>query len=154
MGADRPPVSSPTQSQIATAQKFGVDPRWVKSDGTIDWPTKENSGFDDGFDAPPKIIDLRPGATFDRYGGRIDGSGEFFDTGKFVAAKDVPFEQRSLPDSSLNAPYRQYEVVKPIPGVNSGNAAPWFGKPGGGVQYQLPMSIDDLLVNGFIRLIK
>nr|WP_242628780.1 hemagglutinin repeat-containing protein [Xanthomonas oryzae] len=154
MGADRPPVSNPKQSQIATAQKVGVDARWVKSDGTIDWPTKENSGFDDGFDAPPKIIDLRPGATFDRYGGRIDGSGEFFDTGKFVAAKDVPFEQRSLPDSSLNAPYRQYEVVKPIPGVNSGNAAPWFGKPGGGVQYQLPMSIDDLLVNGFIRLIK
>ncbi|KAB0508770.1 DUF4237 domain-containing protein [Pseudomonas lini] len=31
------------------------------------------------------------------------------------------------------------------PEVNSVSAAPWFGKPGMGTQYQLPMSIDELV---------
>jgi hypothetical protein len=78
----------------------------------------------------------------------------FADQGKFVAPTDVPFDQRALPDSSLKSPYRQYEVLKPIPEVNSGSAAPWFGKPGMGTQYQLPMSIDELVAQGFIKPIK
>lgn len=63
----------------------------------------------------------------------------------------MPFDQRALPESSLRSPYRQYEVLKPIPEVNYGNAASWFGKIGGGTQYQLPMSVDDLLKEGFIK---
>ncbi|WP_394355415.1 TNT domain-containing protein [Halocynthiibacter styelae] len=51
----------------------------------------------------------------------------------------------------MNSPYRQYEVIYSIPQVNSGPAAPWFGRPGGGTQHQLPMSIDELLDQGFIR---
>ncbi|KAA6169697.1 DUF4237 domain-containing protein [Pseudomonas marginalis] len=133
---------------------MGVDPRWVKSDGSPDWPTKANNGFDGGFDGPPKVAELQPGQTFDRYGGRFDEMGDFTDQGKFVAPKDVPFDQRALPDSSLKSPYQQYEVIRPIPEVNSENAAPWFGKPGGGTQYQLPMSIDELLREGFIKPIK
>ncbi|MCK0188270.1 TNT domain-containing protein, partial [Aeromonas hydrophila] len=66
----------------------------------------------------------------------------------------LPFEQRALPDSSFKSPYQKYEVIKPIPGVNAGNAAPWFGKPGKGTQYQLPMSIDELIKEGFIKPIK
>ncbi|CAM2748279.1 filamentous hemagglutinin [Pseudomonas gessardii] len=150
----RAPVVNPTPAQVATAEKLGVDPRWVKSDGSPDWPTKANNGFDGGFDGPPRVAELQPGQTFDRYGGRFDEKGNFTDQGKFVAPKDVPFDQRALPDSSLKSPYQQYEVIKPIPEVNSGNAAPWFGKPGGGTQYQLPMSIDELLKEGFIKPIK
>ncbi|WP_082392539.1 TNT domain-containing protein [Aliiroseovarius crassostreae] len=66
------------------------------------------------------------------------------------APSGVPFEQRSLPASSVNRPYQEYEVLKPIPNVNSGTAAPWFGQPGSGTQYQLPISIDDLIQQGFI----
>jgi hypothetical protein len=44
------------------------------------------------------------------------------------------------------------EVIKPIPQVQSGVAAPWFGKPGLGTQYQLPMSIDELVRAGFIKV--
>lgn len=150
----RAAVVNPTPAQLATAEKLGVDPRWVKSDGSPDWPTKANNGFDGGFDGPPKVAELQPGQTFDRYGGRFDEKGNFTDQGKFVAPEDVPFEQRSLPDSSLTSPYRKYEVIKPIPGVNAGDAAPWFGKPGKGTQYQLPMSIDELLKEGFIKPIK
>ncbi|HEF4760087.1 TPA: glycohydrolase toxin TNT-related protein [Pseudomonas putida] len=40
------------------------------------------------------------------------------------------------------------------PFFGPGNAAPWLGKPGGGTQYQLPMSIDELLKEGFIKPIK
>ncbi|MTI09937.1 hemagglutinin repeat-containing protein [Curvivirga aplysinae] len=152
-GGQRPPVNNPTAAQVATAEKLGVDPRWVKSDGTPDWPTKANSGFDGGFDGPPTIKELQPGQTFDRYGGRFDEKGNFTDTGSFVAPKEVPFDQRSLPNSSKNSPYRQYEVLKPIPEVKSGKAAPWFGKPGGGIQHQLPMSIDELVDQGFIKLV-
>jgi filamentous hemagglutinin len=153
-GGGRGPVANPTPAQVATADKLGVDPRWVKPDGSPDWPTKANNGFDGGFNGPPTITELQPGHTFDRYGGRFDEKGNFTDQGKFVAPTDVPFDQRALPDSSLRSPYRQYEVLKPIPEVNSGSAAPWFGKPGMGTQYQLPMSIDELVKEGFIRPIK
>ncbi|KQB98480.1 hypothetical protein AL073_01265 [Loktanella sp. 1ANDIMAR09] len=119
----------------------------MKSDGSIDWPPNY------GFDGPPTIRELQPGQTFDRYGWRIDENGNFSDRGAFVVPDNVPFDQRLLPDSSLNAPYNQYEVLRPIPQVNSGTAAPWFGRPGGGTQYQLPMSIDALIDQGFIRRI-
>jgi len=153
-GGVRDPVLNPTPAQVSTAETLGVDPRWVKPDGSPDWPTKANNGFDGGFDGPPTITELQPGHRFDRYGGRFDEKGNFTDQGKFVAPTDVPFDQRALPDSSLKSPYRQYEVLRPIPDVNSGSAAPWFGKPGMGTQYQLPMSIDELVKEGFIKPIK
>lgn len=143
-GNNRPPVSNPSAIQVANAEKYGVDPRWVKPDGNIDWPP--NNGFAGGVE----IRELQSGQVFDRYGGRYV-NGKFEDTGTFVAPTDVPFDQRALPNSALDNPKKTYEIVHPIPGVNTGQAAPWFGKPGGGTQYQLPFSIDYLLNNGFIR---
>ncbi|WP_417813920.1 glycohydrolase toxin TNT-related protein [Thalassospira alkalitolerans] len=32
-----------------------------------------------------------------------------------------------------------------------GEVASWFGQPGGGIQYQLPMGIDELTEQGFIK---
>ncbi len=150
----RGPIANPTAAQAATAEKLKVDPRWVKPDGSPDWPTKENNGFADGFDAAPKVIELGPGETFDRFGGRFDENGNFTDRGNFVAPPDVPFDQRALPSSSMESPRKKYVVIKPIPKVESGNASPWFGKPGGGVQHKLPMSIDELKSNGFIKEIE
>lgn len=57
---------------------------------------------------------------------------------------------RALPPSSVNRPFQEYEVLQPIPNVNSGKAASWFDQPGGGAQYHLPMSIDELVRKGFI----
>ena len=144
------PVANPTQRQLDRANELGVEAQWVDSEGRIIWPTRETSGFDGGFDGPPTITEIQPGTRFDRYGGRFE-NGQFVDSGDFVAPIGVPFEQRSLPASSINRPYQEYEVLQPIPNVNSGTAAPWFGQPGGGAQYQLPMSIDDLVQQGFIR---
>jgi hypothetical protein len=146
----RPPVPNPTAQQLAKADELGVDARWIKPNGSIDWPTAQNNRFDDGFDGPPAITELQPGARFDRYGGEfVDG--QFVDRGDFVSPSGVPFEQRALPSSAANRPYQEYEVLQPIPNVNSGSAAPWFGQPGGGTQYQMPMSINELVRQGFIR---
>jgi hypothetical protein len=70
-------VKKTTPAQVG--EKLGVDPRWVKLDGSPNWPTKANNGFDSGFDGPPTITELQPGHTFDRYGGRFDEKGNFTD---------------------------------------------------------------------------
>lgn len=49
-------------------------------------------------------------------------------------------------------PYNVYDVTEPIT-VTSGEAAPWFGYEGGGVQYELPDSVINLINEGkFERL--
>lgn len=60
----------------------------------------------------------------------------------------TPFRQRS--PESANAPYRQYEVVGDLE-VRGDIAAPWFGQPGGGVQYELPSSVGDLISRGILK---
>jgi len=118
-GANRTrlPVANPTAQQLASARDLGVDARWVRADGSIDWPPNN------GFEGPPTITEIQPGARFDRYGGNFDQNGQFVDTGGFVSPSGVPFDQRSLPSSSVNRPFQEYEVLQPIPNVNSGAAA-------------------------------
>ncbi len=91
------------------------------------------------------IIDFE----FDRYGGAfVDDL--FVDNGKFVAPNGASFPSRALPEETLLKPYKRYRVIKEIPQVNEGQAIPWFGQIGNGMQYKLPYSIDDLKINGYI----
>jgi hypothetical protein len=113
----------------------------------IVWPPNR------GFDGDPVTKELAPGAKLSRYGGWIDENGQFQDKGSFVAPHDVPYEMRALPAGTDLKPLSTYEVLKPIAQVPSGPAAPWFGQPGGGVQHDLPMSINKLLEGGYIRVI-
>lgn len=39
-------------------------------------------------------------------------------------------------------------MIKPIDGVRTGTAEPWFGQQGGGIQHQLPNSVQYYLDNG------
>ena len=48
--------------------------------------------------------------------------------------------------------YSVFEVVQPIE-VKSGVVAPWFNQQGGGIQYQLPKTVDELLDDEIIRRI-
>ena len=97
---------------------------------------------------------LSPGYQFSRYGGFFDSTGTFRDFGNFVAPSDVPLEMRSLPPVSGAArPLTTYEVIRPIYDVPTGLAAPAFGKFGLGTQYQLPMTIQDYLDQGYIRIV-
>lgn len=141
----------PTEAQLKTAKKEGLDPKWVNEDGSIKWPT-EKDGYKNGFDGPSKKISLDPPDTFDRYGGYVDPkTGQFKDTGKFSSPVGVPKEQRAVTPATLNKPYMKYRVKKSIPNVESGKVAPWFDQPGGGTQHLMPMSIDDLLKGGYIE---
>jgi hypothetical protein len=90
----------------------------------------------------------------DRFGGRLDEDGKFVDSGTFAAPADVKFSARALPESTKDGFKNTYRVLKPIPGVKSGQAIPWLGRPGMGIQYELPKGgIDALLEGGFIKRI-
>ena len=93
--------------QVVAANDLGVDPRWVKADGSIDWPPNN------GFVGMPETKTLQPGTQIDRY-----RSNE----GDFLSPAGTPFDQRSLPNSKANDTFQTFEVVKPLP-VNSGEAA-------------------------------
>lgn len=101
-----------------------------------EWP------INDGFDGEPIKITLKQGTQIDRYGN---------EQGTFVSPKGTSFNERSLPFGAENRPYNSYEVVKPINNVKSGRTAPFYGQPGGGVQYKLPMTVEELKMGGFIK---
>ncbi|HKI02567.1 MAG TPA: glycohydrolase toxin TNT-related protein [Thermoanaerobaculia bacterium] len=105
-----------------------------------------------GFEGDPSETTLQPGTLIDRYGGFMK-DGQFQDKGTFVAPEDTPFEQRALPQETAQKTYSVYEVLKPIPGVQGGLIAPWFGQPGMGTQYDLPQSINSLVEGGFLGLV-
>jgi len=101
------------------------------------------------------IETLQPGTKIDRYGGYTDAAdGQFHDKGTFASPMGASFGSRALPASTQNKPYTKYVVLKPIPNVRTGEAIPWFGEPGMGIQYELPENIDDLLKEGYIQKIQ
>ena len=74
-------------------------------------------------------LTLEPGTRIDRFGD---------ESGSFASPLGTPFEARSLPpEFQTSQPYFQYEVVAPM-SVMSGQARPWFGASGYGMQYELP----------------
>ena len=95
---------------------------------------------------------MKKGERFDRFGGREIG-GQVLDGGSYGGKVGTPYEKRALPKGSDTRPYRVFEVTKDIPNVKEGKIIPWFGQEGGGIQYKLPGSIDDLIQGGFIKLI-
>lgn len=115
-----------TDSEAGGASPYA---QWQNPDGTWAWPP--NDGAVPG---SVKNTTLLPGQTIDRYG----HSG-----GKYTSPISVPYQQRSLkPGSHLNG-YHKYKVLRPI-AVQEGTVAPWFGEPGGGTQYLLPQSVENL----------
>jgi hypothetical protein len=100
------------------------------------------------------IITLKKGILVDRYGGYTDTTGTFQDKGTFVSPKGVPFPMRALPDNTLSKPYKIYKIVKPIAKVREGKIIPWFGKPGLGIQYEVPATVNDLKTGGYIEEVK
>jgi len=100
------------------------------------WPG--NSGFIEGT-VERKF--LMPGETFDRYG---------FGGGKFVSPAGTSIKARALRPGTESLPFNTYQVVKPFE-VNAGGVQPWFGQPGLGTQYELPVSVNTLLNRGIIK---
>ena len=61
--------------------------------------------------------------------------------------------QRYLKPSSSLKPLIKYEVIKPLPAM-SGKMAPWFGEPGGGIQFKFNQRVKNLEQKGFMKQIK
>ncbi|WP_155407565.1 glycohydrolase toxin TNT-related protein, partial [Yersinia pseudotuberculosis] len=99
-----------------------------------EWPPNR------GFSGIPKKIELQPGTLIDRYG---------HEYGTFTSPKGVPYRHRSLKPGTDGTPYNVYEVKEPII-VMSGKAAPWFGYEGGGMQYELPKKVIELVNGGLL----
>ena len=81
--------------------------------------------------------------------------------GSYLTPANTYLAQASLPPSGLVAPYFQYVVADPAalpPGfsVEQSQAAPWFGQPGGGIQYRIigpngkDAPVQALLDSGFL----
>ena len=78
---------------------------------------------------------LEVGTQVDRFGS---------ESRTYVSAADAPFDQRSLPPSSLNTapdglfPYGYHVyIIKKALTVEGGPIAPWFGQPGLGAQFNI-----------------
>ena len=87
---------------------------------------------------------LQPGTRIDRYES---------DFGSFTSPEGIPYEMRAVAPGTKLKPYSVFEVVEPI-NVKAGKIAPWFDEPGGGIQYLLPDTVDELLDAGALRRIK
>ncbi|MCP4663387.1 MAG: glycohydrolase toxin TNT-related protein [bacterium] len=99
-----------------------------------------NRGFLGGFTTKET---LRPGTVIDRFGGR---------GGHFTSPEGTRFSARGLPPENARLPFERFEVVEPLE-VDAGIAGYAFGG-GGGVQYELPASVQKLIDAGFLRVVK
>jgi len=99
-----------------------------------------NRGFAAGFTTKET---LAPGTVIDRFGGR---------GGRFVSPAGTPFSARGLPPENARLPHQRLEVLKPLE-VDAGIAGHAFGS-GGGVQYELPASVQKLIDAGVLRVVK
>ena len=97
-------------------------------------------------------VQLPAGAALSRFG---------YPGGSYLAAGGSFFAQLALPPSSSVAPYFQYVVANPanLPTglrIEQSQVAPWFGQPGGGVQYRITGAdgkdapVQALLAAGFL----
>jgi len=83
-------------------------------------------------------------------GEKVDRFGN--EEGTYFSPEGTPIENRSLHPLS-NRNHNSYEIMKPF-NVQSSTVAPYYGQPGGGIQYRSNTSILDLLKGGYIRWIK
>jgi RHS repeat-associated protein len=70
--------------------------------------------------------------------------------GHYFAPQGTPMDARALPYGAENLTEHLYRVVRPFTYYAS-KAAPWFGKPGGGIQYRTLPNVKWLLDNGYLE---
>ena len=72
-----------------------------------------------------------------------------FPSGRYAAPIGTPLEQRSLLPGTKGSDHI-YEVLKPLQ-VDKGKTAAAFGQRGGGTQFRLPQSVQELIDQGYLR---
>jgi len=142
----------PSDDKYLSNKKTFDNPQYYNQEtGDINWPPNN------GFDGDVVRTELKPGQVIDRYGEP---------GGNFLSPDGTPYEQRALALHSDDAKYYQYRVLEAFE-VDSGKIAPWFDRPGGGIQYHtansriynsngelIKLTVKDLLDNDYIIEIK
>ena len=99
-----------------------------------------------GFLGPPTKTTLQPGDLLDRYGNS---------RGVFASPAGTPFGQRSLPRGAEMRALETYRIIKPIPDVDAGDVAPWYGQRGLGVQYDFGnRTLQELIDSGHLEQVR
>ena len=131
-----------TGGMIHIKSKLNVsDSAFLNTNGEIDWESNApNGGRVSGtikFDNT-----LTKGTVIDRYGSKY---------GSYTSPVGTPFEQRALPYENNTWAYHKYKIIKDINGVTISEIASAFKQPGGGIQFELPASVDELIKEGFLK---
>ena len=116
----------------------GRNNSWYNEDGSISYPP--NNGAVPGTE---KIISLKPGKILGRYGYIGDKS-------NFVTQTGADASKLSLPPNTDPSIYQEFIVIKEIPNIVQAEIAAWGNSLGGGMQYELPMPIKQLIKEGYI----
>lgn len=90
-----------------------------------------------------KVITLEPGDVLGRYG-------EIGDASNYVTKPGADPSSLSLPPTTDPTIYQEFEVVKEIPETIQSEIAAWVDSEGGGLQYELPLPIKELIEQGYI----
>ena len=108
----------------------------------INWPP--NDGAVEG---TQKIVTLKAGSVYGRYGGIHPNSCYMTEYGT------DPSKLSLSPNTDISI-YDTLIVRRNIENVEQSEIAPWFGSSGGGTQYMLPISIKDLIERGYLEVKK
>ena len=132
-------------TDVSEKMAFAKKNNWKTSEGRTLWPPNDGIVPNSQFQTT-----LPVGAKLDRFGGTSDKS-------SFLAPVDVPLDARALSPATNTKIRDVYEVVKPLPVVQS-KVMPWFDKKGMGIQYEtiggIKMTVKELVEQGYLRKVK
>ncbi len=118
--------------------------KYLNKAGDINWEKyAPNGGYVEGTRTTGNT--LSKGTIIDRYGNEY---------GRYTSPVGTSYTKRSLPYIENPNAYHKYKIVEPINNVAKGEIAKAFRQTGGGIQYELPKSINDLKKLGWIKEVK